>query len=207
MPVRIVTIGGEHGSGRTEIGRLLAERLGWRLLDSALIAEIAREAHIEPAVARRFDECTDPWLHRLRKALWRGGYEGVVTTAMTDIFDADAMAALAARVIELAARQGECVIVGRGSQCVLQRHADAFHVFIYAPREERIGRLRRESPGQDAETLLETVDRGRQAYIRRHFDHDWMNCHLYNLMLCSSPGEAAVADVIHAALAHHRRPQ
>jgi cytidylate kinase len=199
--IRTITIGGEHGSGREEIGRLLAEKLGWALFDSSLIGRIATMAHVDPEVAKRFDECIDPWLHRVQKALWRGGYEGVVTTTESDIPDADVIAGCAQCVIESAAREGNCVIVGRGGQCTLQEDTDAFHVFIYAPRVERAERLRRElGPGADVEAVMDATDHTREAYIRRRFGQDWTNRHLYDMMICSSMGEPAVVEAIRAAV-------
>jgi len=197
--IRIITIGGEYGSGRVQIAGEAARALGWNLVDSSLIEAIARAAHVDCETARHYDECIDSWFHRLRKALWHGGYEGVATTTEAG-FDADAMAALARRVIEEAANQGHCLIVGRGGQCILQGRPDAFHVFVYAPRRERLERVRREqSPVADAEALMDTRDRRREAYIRRHFGQEWTNPHLYDLMLCSSMGEtAAVASILAA---------
>jgi cytidylate kinase len=198
--IRSITIGGECGSGRAEIARAAARSLGWNLVDNSLIEAIAREGNVDPEVARRYDECTDSWFHQLRKALWHGGHEGVASSTEAG-FDADAMAVLARRVIEEAASQGSCVIVGRGSQCVLQDRPDAFHVFVYAPRQERLERLVREQgPDVDAEELMDTWDRRRQAYIRRYFGQEWTNPHLYDLMLCSSMGEAAATAAILAAV-------
>ena len=202
MEIRVITIGGEYGSGRVEIARGIADRLGWRLIDNCFIEDIARDARVDPALARRYDETTDPWFHRLRKALWHGGYEGVATTTEAG-FDADAMASFAHAVIEHAAGQGNCIIVGRGSQCVLQERADVFHVFVYAPRHERVARVRSRSPHEDAEALVETWDRRRQAYIRRHFGQDWANFHLYDMMLCSTIGEGAAVAVVLAAIEHY----
>jgi cytidylate kinase len=200
MEIRAITIGGEYGSGRAEIAERVANRLGWRLVDNCLIEDIARTAHVDPEVARRFDERTDPWLHRLHKALWHGGYEGVVTTTEAG-FDADAMAAAARLVIEQAAMQGHCVIVGRGAQCVLQQREEVFHVFVYAPREKRIERLRRrEKPGTDVEALLDDWDRRRQNYARRYFGQEWTNHHLFDLMLCSAMGQQAAVAAILAAV-------
>ncbi len=202
--IRVITVGGEYGSGRAEIGQAVAGRLGWRLLDNCLIEDIARMAHLDPALCKHFDESTDPWFHRLRKALWHGGFEGVATTTETEP-DADAIAAVGHRVIREAARQGNCVIVGRGGQCVLQGEKEAFHVFVYAPRHERIARVqRRDGPQVDAEELTDTWDRRRSAYIRRQFGQDWTNRHLYDLMLCSSMGEAAAAAAVLAAVEHLR---
>ena len=199
--IRVVTVGGEVGSGRVEIAHGVAGSLGWNLVDNTFIEEIARTARVDPELARRYDECIDPWFHRLRKALWHGGYEGVVSTAEAAPFDAGAMAAFSRRVIEEAAKEGQCVVVGRGGQCVLQDRLDAFHVFIYAPRRERIERLRRQQgPDADAEDLMDAGDRRRQAYIRLYFGQEWNNPHLYDLMLCSSMGETAAAETIVAAV-------
>ncbi len=203
MRIRAITIGGEYGSGREEIGRLLAEKLGWKLVDKSLIDEIARAAHVEPDVARRFDETVDPWLHRMQKALWHGGYEGVVSTTEAG-FDADAMAAATRPIIEQAAKQGQCVIVGRGAQCVLQQHDEVFHVFVYGPRKERIERVRRHDPGRNAEALVEEWDQRRAQYIRRYFGCDWTNRHLFDLMVCSSMGEEAAAAAVVAAVGKYK---
>ncbi len=199
--VRTITIGGEHGGGCEGIARRLAEELGWRLLDSALIEEIAAMTHADPSEVIRLDECIDTWLHRVRKALWRGGYEGVATTSESDILDAERTAECARYLIEYAGREGDCVIVGRGSQCILRGRPDTFHVFIYAPRNERVERLRGKlGPEADAGAEIESVDRMRQAYIRRHFGEDWTDRRLYDMMIRSSIGEPAVVAAILAAI-------
>ena len=200
VSVRVITVGGEYGSGRAPIARAAALALGWNLVDRSLIESISRAAHVDCETASHYDECIDSWFHRLRKALWHGGYEGVATSTEAG-FDADAMATLAHRVIEEAANQGNCVIVGRGGQCILQGRHDAFHVFVYAPRRERIERVLEEhGPIAQPEELMDTWDRKREAYIRRHFGHEWTNPHLYDLMLCSSMGEAAAVAAILAAV-------
>ncbi len=197
--IRVITIGGEYGSGRAEIAREAARVLGWNLVDQSLLDAIARTAQVDPELARRYDERVDSWLHRLRKALWHGGHEGVPSSSEAD-FDADALAALARRVIAEAANQGSCVIVGRGGQCILQGRPDVLHVFVYAPRRERIERIRREQgPRAEAEELMDASDRRREIYIRRNFGQEWTDPHLYDLMLCSSIGEAAAVTAILAA--------
>ena len=59
------------------------------------------------------------------------------------------MAALAQNMIHEAYQRGNCVIVGRGAQCVLRDRKDAFHVFIYAPWAERVARIRQRLPDQN----------------------------------------------------------
>ncbi len=202
MFIRAITIGGEYGAGRAELAESLAKRLGWRLVDKSLIEEVVHTAQVEPALAQSLDECIDPWLHRMHKALWYGGYEGVVTTGEAG-FDADAMARAARTVIEHAAAEGNCVIVGRGAQCALQQREDVFHVFVYAPFKERVERVRRQSPNEDAEALITEWDQRRAAYIRRHYGQEWTNPHLFDMMVCSSMGLDAAADAVLAAIEHY----
>ncbi|MGE5648521.1 MAG: AAA family ATPase [Acidobacteriota bacterium] len=203
--IRVLTVGGEYGAGRAEIARGLAERLGWRLMDGCLIEDVARIAHLDPAECERYVESTDAWFQRLHKALWRGGYEGVASSTQNEPPDAATVAAATGRVIREAARQGHCVIVGRGSQCVLQEEPDVFHLFVYAPRPERIARIvKREGPDADPEALMESWDRRRAAYIRRYFGQDWSNRHLYNMMLCSCIGEEAAVEAVIAAIRHQK---
>ena len=200
---RVLTIAREYGSGGAVIGRSISERLGWKLLDKAFIENIACAAKVDPELARRLDERTDSWLERLgRQGFWRGALEGVAVVSQPDFFDAEAMAALAQNMIEEAYRRGNCVIVGRGAQCVLQDRKDAFHVFIYAPWAERVARIRQRLPGQtDIEELIRSTDRQRADYIRTCFRLNWMDPHLYHLMISSQLGEDLVESAITEALA------
>src|SRR5208283_3426122 len=136
--------------------------LGWKLLDRCLVEKIAETARIEPQLVEKFDERPDPWFDRLANLLWQyPGGRGYIAGPLPDRFDADIAANLTRRVIEEAAEIGDCVIVGRGSQCILQTRKDAFHVFIYAPRDERLTRLLHRDPHLtkvEADKKLDTED-------------------------------------------------
>jgi len=56
MEYRVLTISREFGSGGGRIAQSIASRLGWKLLDSALIEQIACEAKVDAGVVSRFDE-------------------------------------------------------------------------------------------------------------------------------------------------------
>jgi len=184
---RALTVAREFESGGDRIAALLAKRLGWELIDSALIDEVAQLAHVEPQLVRKFDERVDSWMHRIgRRALTYGAFEGVAVLPETAIFDAETMALLARSAIEHAWETGKCVIVGRGSQCVLQDRPEVFHVFLYAPSSSRI------------ENQL--VDQRRAHYIQMNFGQEWRNPHLYDLMIDSQLGEERVVATILAGM-------
>ncbi len=74
---RVLTVAREYGSGGGDIARKISEKLGWRILDKALIEGIANVARVDPELARRYDERIDSWMHRVsRRGLWRGAIRG-----------------------------------------------------------------------------------------------------------------------------------
>lgn len=193
---RVITVSREHGSGGGIVAEILAKHLGWKLLDASVVDEVARRAKVPPNAAARWDEGVDPWFYGLVKALWHA-YASTATTPESEPFDSETMAKMTAEIFREAAQAGECVIVGRGSQCVLRRRKDVFHVSVFAPREEKVQRLRgRLAPGTDVERALEETDRKRSAYIKRFFGEDWKDRRLYHLTISSTLGLETVAATI-----------
>jgi cytidylate kinase len=198
-PVQVITIAREYGSGGAAIGQELAARLGWKLLDRELILELARRAHVQPSEVSQMDEHPGSFIERLLKAFWIGNaytYSGPAP----DVVDSDYLAELSAIVIREAAKLGQCVIVGRGAQCVLREHEDAFHVFVYGARQEKLRRIQNRHPTNTAcEASLDEFDRIRAAYIRRYHRCDWANRHLYSLMINSDVGIDRTVEIILSA--------
>ena len=194
---RAVTVAREYGSGGGPIAQKLADRLGWELLDNALITRIARSAKVDRRVCEHYDEAVDSWLRRLTKAFRRGAFEAVGDP----VFDGEAMAAQSRQLIEEAVRLGNCVIVGRGGQCILQGRPDVFHVYVYAPIEERVRRVT-EAFGAERATPenIRAMDRDRLAYVKHHYHCDWTNPHLYDAMFSSMLGEETVVNAILSAM-------
>ena len=194
--IRVITIAREYGSGGALIGRELAGRLGWKLLDRELITELAQRAHLAPSDVARLDEHPRPFIARLMTAFWRGNIETWSAPPPTDVVDEDYLAKLSAMVIQQAASLGHCVIVGRGAQCVL-REKDVFNVFVYGSTEEKLKRLQqRHSSLQDARPAIQEMDRVRAAYIRTYYHCSWDDRHLYNLMINSNVGVDRAVDAI-----------
>jgi cytidylate kinase len=194
---RIVVIEREFGAGAAAIAGLVAQRLGWKLLDHALTAEIARLAKVSPETCEHREERVDPWLYRLAKVFWRGSLERSVLLPDADVIDADRLIRLTQQVMVQAAEAGQCVIVGRAAAYFLRDRADTFCVFLYAPRELKYRRVLAEVKNEDeARDLIDTVDAERVAFIRRYYQADWPARHLYHAMLNTAAGEEAVVETI-----------
>jgi cytidylate kinase len=202
--IKIIAIEREYGCGGGVIAEMLADRLGWRLLDRQLTSEIARLARVKASDVQRCDERLDPLLYRLGRVFWRGTSESALHFAEDKAFDADRMVLLVQQVIEKAAEEGNCVIVGRGAPWFLRCRPDTFCVFLYAPRSEKVRRLTARVKDQaEAIQLLNTVDSERAAFIKRYFGKDWPTRPLYHVMLNTLLGDeicvSTISDLIERA--------
>jgi CMP/dCMP kinase len=201
MKYRTLTISREYGSGGGEIADIIAKELGWRLVDKDLIAEISKTEKVPQSEVAAFDEKVDPWIHRITRTVWGLGADGISVIAPVDMFDAEKAANLAKRIVTEVYKMGHCVIVGRGSQCILRNKPDAFHAFIYARLEDRVRKIqKRVKPGTDVTALIRSTDSQRIEYIRIHYKEKWMNPYLYDIMIDSKNENEKTARLIISAM-------
>jgi cytidylate kinase len=195
MSIRNITIDREVGCGGVEIAAQVARRLNWKLIDKSLIFDIAKMARVDVEAVKKLDEHPDPFFTRVSRLFWGGGAErGIVNCEQ---FDCKKMSELTRSVFLKAADEGHRVIVGRGAPYHLAGRDDAFHVFLYAPRDFKIRRVRQYCTSHNhAEQVIDTADRERAAFIRQHFHIDWPERHVYHLMLNTVGGEDAVGETI-----------
>ncbi len=198
MEYRVLTVNREFGSGGGRIAQTIAEWLGWKLLDRDIIDAIAYAAHVDSNVVRHYDEYVDSWLSRInQQAMRSAALAAGLELGEHDVFDAGEMAKISRKIIEEAHAEGNCVIVGRGSQCILQHKPGVFHVFVYAPFLDRLARLRgRLEKGVHAEQRIRIVDEERAKYLQQYYGKAWNNPHLYDLMIRSRPDEDFTARAI-----------
>ncbi|HLM99629.1 MAG TPA: cytidylate kinase-like family protein [Bryobacteraceae bacterium] len=195
--IRVITIDREYGSGGPDIAKKLADRLGWKLWDQLLTEEIARLMDCETRVVEEREERKDPLRYRLFKSFMRGSLEGSLNAPRLKMVDAECIREYTQRTVTNAAKTGNSVIVGRGSAYYLHERPEVFHVFIYAPIEEKIQRLQKTGKSEaEAIELVETVDRDRAAYIKQYFDLEWPARHLFHLMINSTLGDDRVVQTI-----------
>jgi cytidylate kinase len=195
--IRVVTIEREYGSGAAEIAQQLADRLGWKLWDQLLTNEVARRLECASQHIEAHEERKDSLYYRLFKAFLRGSYEGSLIAPRMKIADAEGIRRITEQMVKAAGSEGNCVIVGRGSAYYLRDLPDAFHIFIYAPFDEKVRRLQQQGKSEEeAIQLVSSVDQDRAAFIKQYFGIEWPARHFFHLMLNSAMGDAAVVQTI-----------
>src|ERR1700674_4291780 len=180
--IKVLTIDREYGSGAAEIAQKIADQLGWKLWDQLLTSEVARRLECDSNHVERHEERRDPLYYRIFKAFLRGSYEGSQITPQMKMADAENIRRVSEQVVRKVADQGNAVIVGRGSAYYLRDQPECFHVFIYAPFEEKVRRMQQAGKSEkEANELVETVDRDRAEFIRQHFGIEFPCRHFFHL--------------------------
>jgi cytidylate kinase len=193
---RIITVEREYGCGAGQIARQLSSKLGWKLWDRELTAEIARVANVDSSAVSMCEERVDSAFQKLVKVFWRGSYERSMHLEHQP-FGPDRMVEVGEQVMREIAEQGNCVIVGRGAPYFLRDRSDVFHVFLYSPRGEKLRRIQEQGRSlQDAEDLVDSVDRERMLFIKHYFGADWPTRSLYHMMINTSIGDENVISMI-----------
>jgi hypothetical protein len=201
VPVRVITVEREYGSRGGEFAHDLAVRLGWRLLDSDLPCAAARAAGVSAELARKYDERLDPWYYRYGKIFWQDSGYSMSGLSDDQVFDSQRMLSLIREEILKAAKEGHCVLVGRGAACALAGQPGCFHVFVYATASAKRDWFTHAFPDRAdrADQHLAAFDKRRAAVIRKFYQQEWCARGLYHMLLNSCIGNETMIAAVQGA--------
>ena len=186
--MRAITLSREYGSGGGEIASRLAKRLGWRLIDHAIIERTALEMGTSQEEAEAHDEYTEGRVLRVLNSMLYL-YPASFASAPPEAFLSDEdYRSVVNEIIRAAAARGHVVIVGRASQVILAQLRDVLHVRIIAPFEKRVAYvMQREGVDRHtAEARIHRKDHERASYLEQEYHHHPDDAHLYDLVLNTS---------------------
>lgn len=180
----IVTISRQFGSGGREVGKRLADALGFEYYDKQLVTEIAKSTELNE--------------NYVSEVLKNGGYRNYVFSfgrsiplvsgtpnTITDILVAQQ------KIIKAIGEKGDCVIVGRSADAILAELSPV-RIFVYADQESRVKRCRERAP--EGENLtdkqlirqMREIDKGRKKLHDLFSNYPWGDKDGYDLMLNTS---------------------
>lgn len=200
--IRVITVDREYGTGGSGVAERLAAERGWKLWDQELTCAIAKEARCERSAVERCEERTDSLYYRLLKSFFLGGFEGSFNAEhLLAVIDSETLVQKTRIVVERVAQEGNCVIVGRGSAYFLGHIPDAFHVFVYSTKNDKVRRLRKQGKStEEALDLIDRIDRERSDFVKRYYGKCWPDRNLFDLMVSTAGGEDVAAQVVSKAI-------
>jgi cytidylate kinase len=181
----MVTISREVGAGGDEIARLLAKELKWKFLDKEVLEQLLADRGFPKAEFEIFDERKPGLWHRFSAE--RDRYLHFLKMVSYDY-----------------ARQGSCVILGRGGQILFRDVPGAIRVRVVAPVQDRVAAVREKFDHDErrARQAVQHEDNERAGFHRFFFHANWDSPDLYDLIISTRfISESSAADLIKCALA------
>lgn len=170
--MRIITISREFGSGGRELGKRLADALGFAYYDREIVSSIAEKCNLDEGYVENV----------LRKGLT---INVPITFGHTFYFYSDPTSENELKVLntqqqiikELALR-GDCVMVGRSSGIILEKY-NPLRLFVYADMEWKVKRCRERASAEEhltdreLEKKIRQIDAGRARHQKLLTDRKW----------------------------------
>jgi CMP/dCMP kinase len=171
----VITISRQMGSLGGEVARLVANRLGYRLIWHELINQAAIQAGAPEMALAVIDEL---------------GLFGINPTVNACY----AYIRAVQKIVEELAKVGNVVIVGRAGQMILAGWESVLHVRLIAPMETRTIRVAQEQhiSMSAAQAQVLASDHTRQSYLKRFYHVEWNDPNLYDLVI--NTGKIPLAD-------------
>ena len=181
----MITINREVGSGGRTVGRKLAETLGVKYCDKAVIDGLTKKFGLTP---ERIEE-----IKAQKKSWWNdiNNYYQTLVNSTSQPMEAEVkldnatMFETEKRIQQELAEQTSCVIAGRTGFMVFREWPNHLSVFIQASMDYRIKRImdRQNVSMDEARSIITKIDATREAYIKKYEDTSRYDTRNYQLVI------------------------
>lgn len=192
----VIVIGRQFGSGGHDIGKALAEKLGYAFYDQEIIEMTAGTTGYTPEFIQKKEEMmTSSFLYDLVNQMYM--YAQPDEEAPKDkIYEAES------KVVRELAAKGNCVIIGRCSDYTLRDNKNCLRVFFSAPIENRMKRVmnRLHLSEKDAKQKIQKEDKWRADNYRYYTGRIWGASANFDLTVNTALGEEYIEMCIREAM-------
>jgi uncharacterized protein len=171
---RVVCIARADGAGGEEVGKLVADRLGFSYVDAEIVARAAARGGLDPAVVADAERRRSLVRRALDAFAESGGsgWGGFAPAALTEEPSEDELRALIREAITETMARGRVVIGGHAASHTLEPSAACLRVFVTASPATRTARVAQSEQTDLARAghLIKDSDAGRADYLKRFYD-------------------------------------
>ena len=191
----VITMSRQLGSGSAEVANRLCTELGLVAFDKRLMQRVATEVGLSDEEIIDYSEETykaRSFLERLfsrdrqvgEVSTWTGGREGAYEREVSTMDEKQAIA-LTRTAIRAAHKRGNVLIIGRGSQIILESEPNVIHLSLVAPFEARVEYLHAQQNMSPAEArrYIQAQDRATADYMQQFYNADVDDPTLYHMVL------------------------
>ena len=181
----VITISRQYGAGGKTLGKMIAAELDYEFGDSDIIAKVAEMANVSTHWVETVENEAGGKLSRF---ITRMVSKPLVDRILKDergYIDEEIYLDYLVLIIAQVADEGNAVILGRGSQYILNDHPDAFHILMIDEFENRVRFMKQhyELSESRAVKVVRGEDKRRKALYQKLGKTDYDDPFLYHLVL------------------------
>lgn len=183
---KIITIAREYGSAGRIIAKKVSEKLGIQYYDNEIIDMAAKELGYDIETLRKnAEEKTSSFMYSL-----------ATTVNSLPVYDQVFIAQ--SKVIRHLAQKGSCIIVNGVADYVLEDFEHVLKVFVHAPIESRMNRVKEEylEKHDDYLKYVKKRDKQRSNYYNYYTTNKWGQIKNFDITINSDLGIEEVVDTI-----------
>ncbi|MEN8244837.1 MAG: cytidylate kinase-like family protein [Thermodesulfobacteriota bacterium] len=181
----VITISRQYGAGGKTLGKMIANAMDYTFADSDIIQQIAKEANVSPHWVESFEKEAGTKLSRVISSMVSQRWVDRILKDERGYLDERIYLDYLVLIVAKMADEGDVVMLGRGSQYILNDHPDAFHVLLIDELQHRIAFIvdRYNVSEKQAARIVNNEDKRRLNLYRRLGKEDYDNPGLYHLVL------------------------
>ena len=181
----VITISRQFGAGGKTLGEMVAKELGYTFADNQIIQMVAETANVSPHWVESIEKEAGT---RLNKIISRMVSRGLIDRVLKDergYIDEEIYLDYVIVIISQIAEEGDVVILGRGSQYILNDHPEAFHILLIDTEENRIKFMMEnyDLSQKEAAKIINNEDKRRINFYRKLGKQNYDDPGLYHLVL------------------------
>jgi len=181
----VLTISRQFGAGGRTLGKMIASKLGYTFADKEIIQEIAREANVSPQWVESFEKEAGSKLSRVISSMVSQKWIDRILKDERGYLDEQIYLDYLVLIIAKMADENDVVILGRGSQYILNDHPDAHHILLMDEFENRVKFMVKNYnlSKKKATQVVNNEDKRRISLYRKLGKKDFDNPSLYHMIL------------------------
>jgi len=181
----VITISRQYGAGGKTLGKMIADELGYAFADSDIIARVAEMANVSTHWVETVENEAGGKLSRFISRMVSKPLVERILKDERGYIDEKIYLDYLVLIIAQIADEGEAVILGRGSQYILDDHPDACHILMIDEFENRVRFMKEHYELSDsrARRVVKGEDKRRKALFQKLGKTDYDDPFLYHLVL------------------------
>ena len=181
----VITISRQYGAGGKTLGKMIAAELGYEFADSEIIAKVAEMANVSTHWVQTVENEAGGKLSRFVSRMVSRPLVDKILKGERGYIDETIYLDYLVLIIAQIADEGDVVILGRGSQYILDDHPEAFHILMIDAFENRVRFMQKNYDLSEsrATRLIRGEDKRRRTLYQKLGKTDYDDPFLYHLVL------------------------